>query len=302
MRKAWPVPSLPQSSPADCVSMPQAAPVFPRFLPESQFHEDCSSVLSNWVAFVGGAFGADITGLYALSLHPHAKRWLLPRVIWHPLAVSALGRWFCSTFSIHGVCRHLQSPPLPGFFSLTMIAEAYCESVTHLYSTVDLQHLPATSADPTVLAFFLSQDKIESLTVAHPENDVLTTALFVKGLLNHEHEIPFSPASCLSDEWMRCRSWRGIRRSAARRSGARNLAPLGFFPSEHTADPESPVFPPGLAAMCIERLALRLNSEIEEDENQGAIQRTQHVVSNLHKSEKPRLQAWLDAVLENNNG
>jgi hypothetical protein len=71
--------------------MLQPAPVFPLFLPESQFHSDCSALLSNWVSFVGGNRGADITGLHALSQNPYAKRWLLPRVIWHPLAVSALG-------------------------------------------------------------------------------------------------------------------------------------------------------------------------------------------------------------------
>jgi hypothetical protein len=282
--------------------MLQAPPVFPRLLPESQFHEDCSALLSNWIAFVGGNRGADITGLHALSQHPYAKRWLLPRVIWHPLAVSALGRWLCTVFSIHGVCRHLENPPLPGFFSLTLIAEAYCKPVSHLYSVVDHQHPSVSSADPTTLAFFLSQGQIESLTVAYPGDDVLATALFVKGLLNHEYETSFSSDSLLSDEWMRCRSWRGIRRSAARRAGDRSLATLGFFPAERTTNPEKPVFPPGLAAMCIERLALRLDSEIGKDENQNAIQRTQHIVNNVTKSEKPRLQAWLQAVLENNNG
>lgn len=282
--------------------MLQEAPVFPRFLPESRFHEDCSPLLSNWIAFVGGDLGADITKIHSLSKDPYAKRWLLPRVIWHPLALSALGRRLCAAFAIHGVCRHYENPPLPGFFSLTMLAEAYCEPVSHLYSMVDFQHLPVTSADPTALAFFLSQDKIESLAVAYPESDVLVAARFIKGLLSHEHETSFSPDSSLLDEWMRCRSWRGIRRSAARRAGDRSLATLGFFPAEGTANPEKAAFPPGLAAMCIERLALRLDSEIEKDEKQNAIQRTQHIVSNLNKSERSRLQAWLKAILENNNG
>ena len=258
--------------------------------------------MSNWVSFVGGNRGADITGLHALSQNPYAKRWLLPRVIWHPLAVSALGRWLCTVFSIHGVCRHLEDPPLPGFFSLAMIAEASCESVSHLNSSVALQGLPVTTADPTALAFFLSQDQLVSLAAAYSESDLLTTALFVKGLLSHEHETSFSSDSSLSDEWMRCRSWRGIRRSAARRAGDRSLTTLGFFPAEPTADSLQSEPPPGLAAMCIERLALRLDSEIWKDENQNAVQRTQHIVSNLSKSEKPRLQAWLNAVLENKNG
>lgn len=282
--------------------MLQVAPVFSRFLPKSRFHEDCSALLSNWVAFVGGDLGADITGIHSLSKNPNAKRWLLPRVIWHPLAVSALSRRLCTAFAIKGVCRHFENPPLPGFLSLTLLAESYCESISHLYSMVDLQNLPITSADPTAVAFFLSQDEIESLAVAHPESDALIAALFIKGLLSHKHETSFAPDSSLLDEWMRCQSWRGIRRSAARREGNRSLATLGFFPSEQTANPEKAVFPPGLAAMCIERLALRLASEMEEEENQNAIQRTQHIVSNLSKSEKPPLQAWLKAVLENNNG
>ncbi len=282
--------------------MLQAVPIFSRLLPESRFHEDCSALLSNWVAFIGGDPGADITGLHALSQHPYAKRWLLPRVIWHPLAVSALGRWLCTVFSIHGVCRHPEDPPLPGIVSLALIAEAYCEPVSNLFSQVEFQHLPVSSADPTALAFFLSQEKIELLFGTYPGNDVLATAKFVKGLLCHESETPFSSGSCLSDDWMRCRSWRGIRRSAARRAGDRSLATLGFFPTEPTADSTQPLPPPGLAAMCIERLALRLDSEIEKEEKQQAIQRTQHIVSSLHKSAKPRLQAWLNAVLENNDG